>query len=354
MSVALKRMTGGAASALLVVASFTPMMMTPAYASVTTGPSAASGDTLTSIDAICAAHLASLGGGTLHDNSPVYTVAAEVTGSTAGDPTEVDGSRQIIEGSQFGTGTPVLSGFSINGQPYRIGGSVNMFGNQYASRKDWSASEYDFNADFETVTTFTYNCNVTEHTEITIDGEFIEGALIPGHPVEGHYWNNGTTSDNDDNITPGHGGGGTTGDHGSCQGINNTHPSWGEDFGNCFFVKTGDAVEDSHEPDVQLPDTYEPGPDADRPDLSLLGQTIDQTDTANLQDHESAGPAIYELGSFYNAQVVICISPKKLPGTWQTQNGYTGTNCNTAYFNVAPWGAGSTTSNGTYISVPAI
>ena len=58
-------------------------------------------------------------------------------------------------------------------------------------------------------------------------------------------------------------------------------------------------------------------------------------------------------------KVVVCISPSKtvkggVPGAWQNHNGYTGTKCNTAYFNVAPWGGGSQDSNGTYISVPGV
>ena len=67
-------------------------------------------------------------------------------------------------------------------------------------------------------------------------------------------------------------------------------------------------------------------------------------------------------------QTVVCISPstitkKGVPGAWVNKNGYdggsfTGTGsppapgCNTPYFKVAPWGNGSQTSNGTYISVP--
>jgi len=48
-----------------------------------------------------------------------------------------------------------------------------------------------------------------------------------------------------------------------------------------------------------------------------------------------------------------------MPGAWRAQNGYDGgdmtgpaAGCNTPYFKVAPWGAGTDSSNGTYISVP--
>ena len=336
-----------AAAAALVATSFSPALMAPAFASVTASPGSLQSGTETSMNAVCAAHLATLGGGTLHDGSAVYSVALAVGDSTAGAATEA-GPRTLLPGSQFGAGSSTLSGpYSIQGQPYRTGGSVNMFGDQYAGQKNWSASEYDFTADYAYVTTFSYSCNVTEHTEITVPGELIPGAVIPGHPVEGYYWNSSEHPN------------GPGGDHKpqlGCNGLNPSVPWWGEDSpnGQCVFVKTGDAVADSNEPDVQLPDTYTPGPDVDHPELSLLNQSIDQNDSANFQDHEFNGPAIFELGSFFSSQVVVCISPKKLPGIWTTQNGYTGTSCNTAYFNIAPWGSGSQTSKGTYISVPAI
>jgi hypothetical protein len=80
-----------------------------------------------------------------------------------------------------------------------------------------------------------------------------------------------------------------------------------------------------------------------------------------LLAHEDAGEG-FDIGqTVLIGQVVICISPttstqtkKGVPGTWVAKNGYIGGKCTTAWFNVAPWGAGSQDSHGTYISVPVV
>ena len=318
-------------STALVATSFSPLAVSPAYATIL--PSSATEATEANQ---CAADLGANAGTLLHSSSHAFTTEVLETGQVDGTPTEVPNTRLETAGSRFGTGSATFSVLSIVGNPFRTGGSVNMFGLQGAKYKNWSNSEYDFTADFATVTTISYTCEVTEHTEIYVPA-------VLGHPVEGYYTNSGTHPSNG---------------QGSCQGIPNTNPNWGHDIGGnpntgeggCDWHETAPAVDSSSE-------TWNPGPDVDRTDLDTF-HTVNETNNATGNGHEAnAGPWSQQAlaGTLWNAaQVVICISPKRLPGTWTQQNGYTGTKCTTAYFNTAPWGGGSQTSNGTYISVPAI
>ncbi|WP_423142784.1 hypothetical protein ACOYW6_05395 [Parablastomonas sp. CN1-191] len=293
----------------------------------------ATGDTTTTAENVCLADLASLGGGTLHDNTPVYSVVAgALTTQSVGAESEVGGTRVETPGTRVGVGTPTYSGLSIAGRPFRNGGSVNMFGDQVATDRTFSNSTYDFTADFSTVTTFGYSCNFSQATETHHDAVYTDG------PVQGFYTNNGTNP---------------SGGQGSCQGLSPANPHWGEDLGNCTWHYTGPGV-----PVLVTPESWTTdGTLTPRPDLAT-SHTIDQTDTVNHGGHELNGGIWTEHAGpndrWLAAKVVVCISPKKLPGIWTQQNGYTGSDCNTTYFNSASWGGGSQTSNGTYISVPGV
>jgi hypothetical protein len=91
---------------------------------------------------------------------------------------------------------------------------------------------------------------------------------------------------------------------------------------------------------------------------TLAGAPVDQDQTDSIYAFEDHGGPVQVTGEFHVGQAVICISPstggakKGVPGEWRTQNGYTGDKCTTEWFKVAPWGAGTEGSNGTYISVP--
>jgi hypothetical protein len=282
--------------------------------------------------------LGSNAGVLLHDGTPAFTTEVDVTGSVDGPPTEVAGTRVEIAGTRFGTGTATYSGISIAGNPFRTGGSVNLFGDQVATQKNWSSSEYDFKADFATVTTYSYNCLVTQQTETF-------HPAVPPSPVQGYYINcdfgNGQGNDNS----------GTCDDVGQPQGSCAAHnmqgpsfPRWGTNTEQCKFIKTADANPGS--------DAYwELDPPMDRPDLTTM-HSISETNVANAMGHEVNGGPFTQMGNWFVGKVVVCNSPTRLPGIWRAQNGYSGLKCTTAYFNIAPWGGGSQTSNGTYISVP--
>jgi hypothetical protein len=332
------------ASTALVGMSFTPMAATSAYATIIP-----TGTTTSAMESTCLADLAPYAGTLLHDGSPAFSTEVIETGQVDGPATEVPGSRVETPGSRFGTGTPTYSGVSILGDPYKVGGSVNMFGLQGAKYKNWPNSEYDFTANFSTTTTISYKCEVSQVTE-----EY--HPAVPGHKVQGYYINcdfgNGQGNDN----------GGTCEDvgqpQGSCLAHNNTGeslPFWGENTEQCKFIVTGPAVDPQ-------PEYWTVNPPVVRTDLYTY-HTIDETNVASGSGHETNGGPYTETapaGTLYNAgQVVICISPsttlkKGVPGVWKNQNGYLGAKCTTAWYNVAPWGAGTDSANGTLISVPAI
>lgn len=80
----------------------------------------------------------------------------EITQAITSGPTQ-NGLRTIV-GEVRGTGIFTPSGVSIDGQPYRVGGSVNMFGTQIATAAKWSNSEYSYTADFDSTQTISFKC----------------------------------------------------------------------------------------------------------------------------------------------------------------------------------------------------
>jgi len=295
-----------AASALLFSNTF---MISQAAAAVTVldpTPAAEGADptTLAAMELQCDALAAAHGpawDGELDESSitPTY-----VSGPTESGTHSID---DALPGTLVGAGTFTPGSVSILGDPYRNGGSVNMFGVRQADGGSYSASQYDFRGQFDTV-----------EGEYVIAGDFGESeAAVRGNCAAF-----------------------------TAQGDNDPRPDWwGEPFhgGNalnphCMFVGTP-----AHEEEQ------------DRADEA--GTPINQTQTDELLAHEDFGEGFDVEETVLIGQAVICISPSKtgpkgVPGTWTKQNGYTGDKCTTAWFNVAPWGHGSQDSNGTYISVP--
>jgi hypothetical protein len=321
--------------AALCGSSLSSIVAAPAYAATPSGAATAAMATQCTMD------LGANAGVLLHDGTPSFTTEVVETGSVDGMPTEVPGSRAETPGTRFGTGSATYSGLSIAGNPYRTGGSVNMFGDQVATQKNWSNSEYDFTAQYATVTTFSYECHVTQQTET-----YHPAVHIPGHPVLGYYVVDPDANGNEEAA------------QNSCNAFNAQAPVaplwtapgyWGASpHGNCVFVQTAEATDDVDEPEY-----WTLNAPIDRSDLTTM-HSLQETNYATGNGHEANAGPWTQAGSWFVAKVVVCISPTKLPGTWRTQNGYVGTKCNTAYFNTAPWGGGSQTSNGTYISVPGI
>jgi len=324
-----------AATAMLAT-TVNPILTTAAWADTVPDPTADAANPTTlaemqnQCDALAAAHDID---GAAGDNWTGTVVPGAVT--KVSGPTEVVGSRVIDNSTIQGSGTPTYGGISIAGEPYRIGGSVNMFGDQRATEKNWPASTYNFTADFDSTFAHAFSCDIYQevyHPEVVTPGT-------------GHYvFNDDGTGSDEDAVRA------------NCeQYTDHNQPWWGEpyrpsaDNPRCKFEGTLDDVDPAHYDDPVLVGN-EPG------------TAVNQDQTDSLVGFEDEGGPVTETGNFFIGQVVICISPttttqvkKGVPGTWVWKNGYTGGNCTTDWFyNHAQWGGGSQDSNGTYISVPAI
>ena len=316
----------------------------PAFATATQTPNAAplSAANAATMAATCtAAANAADDDGVGVGNIWIGTVVLGSVDLVAG-PTEVEPHVRTNITNIVGTGTFVPSAPYISGDPYRTGGSVNMFGDQRASAGYFPTSTYDYVADFNSTFAHSYSCAISKRL-------YHPSYVIPGHPVQGYYVVHADGHGNEENTQA------------SCDAFSAQQPTsltdptvpwWGyvdpdptkADHGQCDFVKTADPT-----PDVTVPESWD-----DPVLVTTLAQTaINQDQTDSLTGHEENGGRVDVTGDYFVGKVVVCISPKKLPGVWTKQNGYTGDKCTTAWFNVAPWGGGSQTSQGTYISVPA-
>lgn len=218
--------------------------------------------------------------------------AGSIVGEITTPPT-ADGSRTDIT-NVVGTGDQVPESIQVHGDPFRIGGSVNMFGFASVIAAHWTDSEYDFTQHFAWQSTYTFTCNMTEAV-----------------PVGIHTWTGPITA-GDPAIA-------------ACEGDKNPHPF--DDRGaNCEWQQTGT--------DNQPRD----------PEQGTIGPVSEGGDLSGHENH--GGPVPVDPGQvdLPDVQVVVCISPstvtKKLPGAWTPKNGYSGGSsvqgepgCNTGWYN---------------------
>jgi hypothetical protein len=298
----------------------------PANAAVTVlgsvTPDDASEATLSAMDAVCTA-AAALHAAADPETNDVWTGVVQLGAvSWVSGPTEI-GTHTFagngVPGTQVGAGTFTPAHTEILGDPYRNGGSVNMFGIQQAVGGHYSNSSYDFNNDFASTYAHAFSCDIDEqvyHAGYTIH-----------HNAVGHYVNcdfgHGQGNDNDNTCVDG------TQPQGSCEAHNNTGdslPFWGQDTEQCKFF--GTAAYDENVPPTLDPVTLV----VNEPEAAI---NQDQTDT--LLAHESFGEGFDTSETLLIGQVVVCISPSKsgtkLPGAWTKQNGYTGDKCTTVWYN---------------------
>lgn len=268
------------------------------------------------------------GNGDIWEGNVVVGAATKLSG-----PTEVAGTRDIDESTIQHAGTYVPATTEIRGDPFRIGGSVNLFGDQWSTAGYWTNSTYNYTADFDSNFSYAYTCNITQEV-------FHAGYTVHHRAVGVYVFNDDGTGNDEDAVRA------------NCeQYTDNGQPWWGdpyrpsEDNPRCKFDGTpayDEVVDDSWDAPVLL---YSPT------------GAFEQSQTDSLYAFEDEGGPVQVTGEYLIGQVVVCISPssttkKGVPGEWRQQNGYTGDKCTTDYFKVAPWGSGSQTSNGTYISVP--
>jgi hypothetical protein len=327
-----------------------PIMATAAYADTVPEPlaDAASSATLGAMETQCDALAAGYdtGDGDIWSGVVVPGAVTKVSG-----PTEISGTRDIDESTIAYAGTYVPANTEIRGGPFRIGGSVNMFGDQWSTAGYWTDSTYSFTAEFSSTFSHAFTCEISQ--------EDYNAAYEVYVPAEGAYVVNGDFGDSEAAV------------RGNCAAFTaqgfplETRPAW---WGVEIYRGGSDA-----RPHCRFEGTqahYETVPESWDPPImryTLAGTPVNQDQTDSLYAFEDHGGPVQVTGEFKIGQVVICISPsttlkKGVPGAWRPQNGYGGGNmaetlpatagCNTQWFKVAPWGSGSTTSNGTYISVP--
>lgn len=323
----------------------TALTSTPAFAVSTPSANAADPTTLTAMqsqcDVLAAAH--DTANGDLWSAQVVEGAVTLVAG-----PTEVGGSRVIDQSSIVGTGTYVPGALYISGSPYKTGGSVNMFGDQWSSAGYYPTSTYNFTANFASTFSHAFSCNISQ----AIFHALVEGA----HHDAVHHDRTGVWVVDPDAQ------GNEEANTNNCNAFNGSLPAGpangGNTQANCLYNESLPAYDDPAYDDPDIP-AYNDSPVivGNEP-----GSAISQDQTDNLDGFEPNGPRVNVTAEYFVGKAVICISPTKNPGTWRVQNGYGGgsfTNtspatpgCNTNWFKVAPTNSGSTTSQGTFISVP--
>jgi hypothetical protein len=321
------------AATAILAGSFNPVFSTQAWAAVTfpdgtpppTGPTQDTKDAMQDqCDALALAHGFNWTG-TLDEGS--IGAGVYVSG-----PTEV-GTHTIadaIEGTLEGAGTFTPAHLEFTSDPYRNGGSVNMWANADAVGGQYSASEYDFEGDFETKYTYAFDCDMTE-------------TVISG--AEGFYEVAGDFGDSEDAIR-------ANCDAFTALGDNDPRPKWwGEPFHggspsnpHCRFVGTpGTEEEEDRDPESGIP--------------------VEETQTDTLIAHEDAGEGFFDSATVSIGKVLVCISPttstqtkKGAPGTWVFKHGYSGEKCTTTWYNTGAMVdvANLNTGSNNVVTVPVI
>lgn len=274
-------------SAAIAALLSTSLISSPTFATATFDDAAPAGIDNADAQAVCDT-LASNHGGTAplvyHGTLEQGSISGEiVTGPTAnGDPsapTNVqpgDGAVQVPESVQVVT------------DPYRIGGSVNMFGMARVVAAHWDFSQYDFTQAFVWTSNYSFTCNMTE--------------TVPTPALGVHEWvgpANASQQAKDecaDTVA---------------------HP-YDDRGAACAWRETIPAGTDEEDRD---PET---------------GYILGVNEGGTLNGHEDhGGPIPVNEGEVDSpdVQVVVCISPIKKAGTWTKKNGYTGDKCTTTWYN---------------------
>ncbi len=211
-----------------------------------------------------------------------------IDGSITSGPT-ADGARTVDPSSVTGTGDQIAETVEVHGDPFRIGGSVNMFGFASVVAAHWTDSEYDFTAPYIWTATYTFTCNMTE--------------TVPT-PAQGvHNWT-GPEQAGDPAKE-------------ACEGDKNPHV-YDDRGANCVWTQTIPAGTDSE----------------DRADEYGSIGPVNEGDTLNgHENHGGPVPVDPNQVELPDVQVVVCISPGKKGGTWTKKNGYNGDKCTTIWYN---------------------
>jgi hypothetical protein len=314
-----------AATALL---SSTILISSQAFAAVTlisstpaADPSGLNAANLVLAQGVCDAAAAAADADGAGAQSDIYTgEVVEGAATLVSGPTEV-GSHTFAAngiGTQTGAGTFTPAHREIEGNPYRNGGSVNMFGNQVAVGGAYSASSYDFENNFTTTYAHPFTCDISM--------EDYHAAVVhpPVHTDQvGHWEVSPDFHGNEEQMTQ------------NCHAFNTSLPGGPNNHNsdtnqaNCVYTVDTPA---SDTPGSTDPEYW------DEPVFvsNVAGGSYNQDQTDSLTAHESNGEGFSTSETLNIGQVVVCISPTvgttKKPGAWVLKNGYTGSLCTTAWY----------------------
>lgn len=295
----------------LIGASFSSV--TPANASYAP---AANPPTQADMQTVCDA-LDSDGAGT--DYQVVLTEGAVDQGAPTFDLSTItdNESTRVADLNSAATPYGTKSFYSV---PGRHGGSVNLFATIGYPGITYAGSFVDQNADRTETDVYHFSCQV-QHYEVIGSHE----VPTPPVPAEGFYTNPGTNP---------------SGGQGSCQGINNTNPHWGQDIGACVWNQTApgqpagtETVDDYGyvNQGTPTPETLTDGP-----------YFVDNILYASHVSEPGHSVTETNAAPYFAGDVAVCINPGKKGGTWTGQNGWTDmTKCTTTYFNTAPYISGA-------------
>lgn len=268
--------------------------------------------TMSDMQNVCAAY-------DLDEAGTEYQVVTTAGGISYGTP-EVDPGEptQNVNSHPDLTAIPTPVGnWSFIGPVGRIGQSPNLF-----SAIEYTTAAYpelvDVQHFYHRIDTYNFSCQL-QHWEV------VDTVTVPGTPPEGYYTNNGTAPSNG---------------QGSCQGINNQNPNWGEDIGNCIWTQTAPGTEGGTQDVMGWADSGTATPE------SLPNDVRSGTGLGYITDefNQPTGSTLNVPGHYPAGTVAVCNSPsssgpKGAPGSWKNQNGYAGT-CSTTVFNSVGWLAG--------------
>jgi hypothetical protein len=305
-------------SALAVIAATSA----PAMAAVVDVPSvtaaAASTATQTAMTSQCNALAAALAVGNT-DRWTADVVEGDVT-QTSG-PTEI-GTHTFDAngvGDREGAGTFTAAHLEILGDPFRNGGSVNMFGIQQSVGGHYRASSYDFSNYFASSFDHAFSCEIYQ--------EVYHPAVTLHHPAVGIYVVDPDANGNEEAKQQ------------SCAAFTAmqpedpltgmlTPPWWGQPQGQCLFEGAA-AYDETIPAHYDAPELYD----------TVAGTPVPQSQTDELTAHEDFGEGYDTSETLIIGQAVVCISPsttskKTLPGSgWAAKSPYDGSKCTTEWYN---------------------
>ena len=257
---------------------------------------------------LASAHAPDVYTGTLDVNSIEGTV---VSGSET--PTGDQAKSNFV-----GIGDPISESIQVATEPYRIGGSVNMFGLAEVVAAHYADSEYDFTQNVTWTSNYAFTCNMTETVHVPDLGF--------------HKWTGPIQASDTAKA--------------ECEFTNSVAHQYDDRGANCEFVVSIPAHDENQNRDPEYGDIDQPG------------------ESGTLGGHASSGggqlPVDVNAEPIPPVQVVVCISPnpsskKTQSNGWAQKNGYTGPNCNTTYYNSAPVGPQNNLNTGSnnVVTIPA-